>query len=147
METQTHLPDEQGSYLTDLFTEYEPATKNLRFVNYIIDVIAFYALSFCVGIAIAASGMSDIVNDKITMYAISFFLFFLYYFIFELASGKTIGKLFTGTKVVSKNGSKPTTKQILLRSFSRLVPFEPFSFLGHSGWHDRWSDTVVIKNK
>jgi hypothetical protein len=38
--------------------------------------------------------------------------------------------------------------QILGRTFSRFVPFEPFSFLGSGhGWHDRWSDTRVVRTR
>ena len=73
-------------------------------------------------------------------------VFFLYYFISEALTARTIGKLITGTVVVTKNGEKPSLKAIAIRSASRLVPFEAFSFLGNNvGWHDKWSDTYVVK--
>jgi hypothetical protein len=32
--------------------------------------------------------------------------------------------------------------------FSRFVPFKHFSFLGSGhGWHDRWSDTRVVRTR
>tara|TARA_B110000037_G_scaffold222548_1_gene297938 strand:- start:1179 stop:1301 length:123 start_codon:yes stop_codon:yes gene_type:complete len=40
---------------------------------------------------------------------------------------------------VNENGEKITFNQSLARTFGRMVPFEPFSFLGkNKGWHDAW---------
>lgn len=69
-----------------------------------------------------------------------------YYVLFEAIFGRTPGKLITGTRVVTLDGAKPGFGQIIGRSFARLVPFEPFSFLGsRGGWHDRWSGTRVVR--
>jgi uncharacterized RDD family membrane protein YckC len=70
-----------------------------------------------------------------------------YYFIFEALFQVTPGKLATGTHVVDWNGNKPSLLQILGRSLTRFIPFEPLSFFGRSpdGWHDRWSGTYVVK--
>ena len=38
--------------------------------------------------------------------------------------GRTVGKLVSGTRVVTESGDKPTTLQILQRTLSRMVPFE-----------------------
>ena len=66
--------------------------------------------------------------------AIYFFVYFfvilcLYYFIMELTLGKTIGKFFTGTKVVNLNGGKPNSSEIAIRTLCRFIPFELFTFL------------------
>lgn len=51
------------------------------------------------------------------------------------------------------DGTKPTTKTVLIRSVCRLIPFEAFSFFENKnpiGWHDRFSHTVVtvdVKSK
>ena len=71
-----------------------------------------------------------------------------YYILLEGTTGRTVGKLVMGTKVVSASGGVPTFGQIVGRSFARLVPFEPFSFLrSNSGWHDRWSGTRVVRTR
>lgn len=74
---------------------------------------------------------------------------FGYHFLFEVTLGRTPGKFVTGTRVVSENGERASALQILGRTFTRYVPFEPFSFLfgGNppSGWHDKWSRTRVVK--
>ena len=55
-----------------------------------------------------------------------------YYSLFEyLSGGRTIGKLLTGTMVVSEDGRPLTYPQVLGRTLSRFVPFEPFSFFGN----------------
>lgn len=72
---------------------------------------------------------------------------FIYYIIFEGIWGRTIGKWITKTKVVSLTGRKPKFKQIVIRSLSRLIPFEAFSFLIHThpiGLHDSLSKTIVV---
>ena len=52
-----------------------------------------------------------------------------------------------GTRAVNEDGTRITFKTALLRSLSRLVPFEAFSALGANPpypWHDRWTGTYVI---
>ena len=77
---------------------------------------------------------------------LSYLLYFSYYLVFESLTGRTIGKLITGTRVVSEHGGKPTFKQFLYRSLCRLIPFEPLSFFGSKGygWHDSIPNTYVI---
>ncbi len=73
---------------------------------------------------------------------------FLYYPFFEAVLGTTPGKIVTGSIVVKEDGSKVRLKDAMNRTLSRVVPFEPFSFLGkNGGWHDRWADTKVIKGR
>jgi uncharacterized RDD family membrane protein YckC len=66
----------------------------------------------------------------------------------NFTNGRTIGKLLTGTTVVTDYGSKPSTGAFMLRTLSRFMPFEAFSFFSANGkWHDTWTDTVVVKKK
>ena len=48
--------------------------------------------------------------------------------------------------VVLEDGSLPSSTGYLKRSFSRMIPFEAFSFLGSEarGWHDTISKTYVV---
>lgn len=70
-----------------------------------------------------------------------------YYTLLEAYAGKTLGKLLTGTRVLSEDGEKPSLSQCIGRSFTRFIPIEAFSFFGEEprGWHDRWTNTVVVK--
>jgi uncharacterized RDD family membrane protein YckC len=71
-----------------------------------------------------------------------------YYIISEGLFQRTLGKLLTGTRVVTADGGRPTFGQIVGRSFARMIPFEAFSFLGGDGgpvgWHDSLSGTRVV---
>lgn len=120
-----------------------PASLVQRFVHNIVDGIAMYIFAFAVGfIAIAIFGED-------TGYIIGLIAFFAYHLIFEATFQKTIGKMFTGTKVVSVTGEKPSFLALLGRTFARYIPFEPLSFLFYGsyptlGWHDRLSGTLVV---
>ena len=64
-------------------------------------------------------------------------LFVLYHLVFEYFFQKTPAKFITKTSVVDKDGGKPSFKALLIRSLSRLIPFEAVSFLvADRGWHD-----------
>jgi len=150
----------------DLFTEsdlneYEPASNGQRFLNYLIDILFVrYALSYVFGYAIgyllvAISGdfYIDIVSDtnSVSFWIFTYFLgaiiFIVYYTSCEkFFKGYSLGKIITGTKAVREDGRELSFKDALLRSLSRIVPFEPLSIWFDNGlWHDRWTKTVVIK--
>jgi uncharacterized RDD family membrane protein YckC len=71
----------------------------------------------------------------------------LYYLFFETVLGATPAKFLTETRVIDYDGTKPSFKNILVRTLSRLVPFEAFSFFADDGWHDKWSRTLVVKEE
>jgi uncharacterized RDD family membrane protein YckC len=129
----------------------QPARQRKRFFNYLIDITFYYMIMVMMGviwggILIATGGSfeeSDSENMIWNIIAIGGFL--AYYITFESILGKTIGKMVTNTKVVLTDGTKPALKKIVIRTFSRLIPFEAFSFLsGPLGWHDSISGTMVI---
>ena len=147
---------------------YPQASRLRRLVNLLIDTVAgtylFGALLGAIfGLAFRLTGFAD--QGILIVYRIKrwvqgdspyIWLFFLlpliYYFLSEALFSRSLGKLITGTKVVSCNKNrKPGALQILGRTLLRLMPFEWFSFLGDdpSGWHDKLSNTkvVYIRNK
>ena len=71
--------------------------------------------------------------------------YYFYYFIFELTTGQTIGKMITKTKVVDvKSGNNPDFLKILIRTASRLIPIDFISYLFSSkGIHDILSKTEL----
>jgi uncharacterized RDD family membrane protein YckC len=123
-------------------TSWLDASGGARFLNMIIDGVGrgifAYVLTFMLAMAgIRMDGMTGILFGLCSM--------IVYYLGFETLLGRTPGKLITGTRVVKDDGSPLTLVDVLKRTLSRFVPFEPFSFLGDSrGWHDRWSHTRVI---
>jgi uncharacterized RDD family membrane protein YckC len=140
------------------------ASKEKRFINYIVDKIIFYALLlvffFILGIAIELLSadskwfwdfMDDLENVNPWLDRLyTAIIFIILYMISEIIlKGRTIGKYITKTKVVLKDGSKPKVSDIILRSLCRLIPFDALSFLGSEGrgWHDSVSDTYVVDVK
>ncbi|HEY0340600.1 MAG TPA: RDD family protein [Steroidobacteraceae bacterium] len=127
------------------------ATRGRRLTNLMIDDIVYYVLMAVIVVPIAMVGGIERMAEFYA--ALPFVAQWLllsvvrlgYYYVCEATTGRTVGKLVSGTRVVSESGGKPTNLQILQRTLSRVVPFEPFSFFGSApGWHDRWSKTRVI---
>ncbi|GAA4150372.1 hypothetical protein GCM10022217_03280 [Chryseobacterium ginsenosidimutans] len=135
------------------------ASTGSRFANSFLDgiflQITFYIFVFIFGLAYAiivgepldANTIEDDTKVNFSFMLVYFLFYFGYFILMEYYLGKTLGKYITGTSVISIDGNKPTIGQIIGRTFSRLVPFDAFSFLGENGWHDSWSDTRVINTK
>ncbi len=156
-----------NSLLQDIESEMSLPTASVgqRFLNFIIDSIAYYILTYVVGIFVgliilgANGGRKialstdnfiglDVATLQIILLLFNVILLIIYYTMFEkLAKGRSIGKFVTGTKVVNHDGSDITWKQAFLRSIIRYVPFEPFSCFGGYPWHDTWSNTTVVKTR
>ena len=128
----------------------EYASTGARFANYIIDVIGFYVLVFLLALVtelVTPGAMTSDSGGTLIFYLYYFLLYFIYYIVFERNFGKTPGKFITRTHVVTEDGERPTTKNIMKRTLCRIIPFEPFSFLSsNSGWHDTISKTIVVKD-
>jgi len=72
-----------------------------------------------------------------------------YWIATEYFFDKSPAKFLTRTKVVMKDGTKPSFLTIIGRTLCRFIPFEPFSFLGGKaiGWHDSITNTRVVMDK
>ncbi|MFT6502227.1 MAG: hypothetical protein ACJASQ_002353 [Crocinitomicaceae bacterium] len=68
----------------------------------------------------------------------------VYYFLCEKTMQRTIGKFVTNSVVINEYAESPESGSLVVRSFSRLVPFEVISCFSDRGWHDRWSKTYVV---
>lgn len=131
----------------------DEASKQQRFVTYAIDRLATVALSFflsAVGVPaffVVSVAELDLIPRTVVSWLWAATLIVAYYVLCEATSQRTLGKLVVGTRVVDANhGGAPSFKQIVGRTFSRLIPFEPFSFFGEKpGWHDDFSDTRVVR--
>lgn len=133
----------------------EPSKWYKRLINAIIDffVIQFITmsvLSFLKFIGINVEQKMEI-GQNIDFYTFSFLTFFLtflfYYYFFELLTGKTLGKLITGSRVIVTN-EKNRTSAILYRTLSRILVIEIFWYFSSrpKGLHDIFSGTIVTDN-
>ena len=133
----------------DYFAEQYYESKN-RFLEYLIDYAIILLLVYVVSIFATIMGL------EINISIISLPTIFLYYYLMESKSGKTVGKLLLGLRVVDIDGNQPTNGRIALRTLCRFVPYESVSFLfggwrkDHTlsgNWHDKWSKTYVVSEK
>lgn len=140
----------------ELLVETFKASKELRFVNNLIDLIFLFLLNMVltqlVDIAYEYYDHEILYNFNYGGFWYDMFwgtiVSIIYFFLFEFyVDGRTLGKYCTGTAAVMKDGSSPNPKNYIIRTLVRSVPFEAFSFLGNNGWHDRWSNTRVVKIK
>tara|TARA_R110002012_G_scaffold104774_1_gene245433 strand:- start:583 stop:1167 length:585 start_codon:yes stop_codon:yes gene_type:complete len=125
------------------------APLRLRFINFLVDSFTIIIIAYLMSIIVKTLG-SDHHDYNLKTYSKlwSVLLTFAYYAILEGFWNKTLGKVITGTTVVSQKNKKPTSKEILLRTLWRFVPLEPLSFLfAKDGFHDIYSKTKVISKK
>jgi len=149
-------PESDLAFRPDEIVEiHTPVGRWLRLANFVIDYVTmivsvgllFFMIGFIAGEegAIKLESMLDSTPDIV--FGVGMFL--IYYLPLEALTGRTVGKLFTGTEIVTEEGRKPSFKQVFGRTLARLVPFEPFSFFGKEGrgWHDTWPGIYVVKNR
>jgi uncharacterized RDD family membrane protein YckC len=140
------------------YKDVPTVTGGARFGHHLLDMVIYYIFSIIIAVPIVMllmlcgfdinsfsddSSMNSIFDRLLSWLA----LYPGYYILFESTIQSTPGKIILGRIVVNEYGEKPSFKTILLRSYSRIVPFEAFSCLSDFGWHDRWTDTFVIRKK
>lgn len=136
-------PETISGELENLLDQSVPDTvgRGLRFANYIVDLILIYAISIVI---VAFSSIYGTKPSQAEYYLIFYSSFLTYYAFTEAIFRRSFGKLCTGTIVIKSDASPLTFKDVLLRSLSRIVPFEPLSALV-TPWHDKWTNTTVVK--
>lgn len=152
-------PNESGNLFDEVQPRLVQASHGKRFVNYLVDIIAFEI--FCAILLSIAANFYPPLQDWLlkTVNAGSFtyveqlliiVCYGTYMFIIEaIFKGKSLGKLITGTRAVRQDGSLITVRNAQLRGLFRMIPFHPLSALTMPcyPWHDRWTKTFVIDEK
>jgi uncharacterized RDD family membrane protein YckC len=161
VEITTQEPSHDLFAAEDVY-QYEYASSGQRFLNWLVDNLFMrFAMSWLTGYAVGyflAKFFPDFYLDMVyskgfewylTLYLVAFLNYLIYYtFCEKVCNGYTIGKLITGTRAIKEDGSELTLKEAVLRSLSRMVPFEALSlWVGNGLWHDAWTKTIVIKTR
>ncbi|MBF0344838.1 MAG: protein kinase [Nitrospirae bacterium] len=151
--TEIYLPTERltpnTQHIQHIKTDHKPTQQPItarikRLYNYTIDLIVVCIAALLFRAILYKTGLFNN-TDGFTKEAFLFVgLYALYYTAFEFASGKSIAKFITHTRVVRADGSKPDISHIIIRSLLRIIPFEPLSFLFNKDWHDSMSKTIVV---
>ncbi|TRX58714.1 RDD family protein [Fulvivirga sp. M361] len=122
------------------------ATRWQRIFNLVFDTyMSILILSPFISYFEFMGGLENSLGERYTAYGIILAFRLVYYLFFETLLGMTPAKFLSETRVVSTDFKRPESTKILLRTLSRYVPFDAFSFLGDRGWHDKWSNTAVVK--
>jgi uncharacterized RDD family membrane protein YckC len=130
------------------------ASAEKRLTNFIIDAVACAVPFFVIRVAehLAHAPRPRLISGVRGLLLLA--LVILVYFIPQEALwGKTIGKLFTRTKVVADDGGRPAWSRIALRTLCRMNPFDAFSYIAALvggfpvGFHDKCSHTRVVVDK
>ncbi len=138
-----------------------PVSHGKRLIHFVVDSIivnilvqvSAFALGVIYGLAKVSAGGKITAADLDVLRIIGFFwglgVLIAYYLVTESLLQRTLAKLLTGSVVVAYDGRRPTFGQIVGRSFARLIPFDPLSFLKSDavGWHDSLSKTLVVSAK
>jgi uncharacterized RDD family membrane protein YckC len=164
MDTINELPSQETTITHELesIVQYEPASGGQRLLNFVVDnllmrfgltylttYLLVYILKFVAPDYLLKLAYDETRFDLILMaYLLGIFNYLIYYTICEKGfRGYTLGKLISGTRAIREDGAELTIKDAFLRSLSRLVPFEAFSALWGTPWHDSWTKTTVIKSR
>ena len=125
---------------------YGLAPPGQRFANLSLDYIGFMFTSVFVGVAFVIVA-PDFDIDSVPDQLFGIIIMILYYVVCETLTGRTLGKLVTGTKVVAADGGRLRLLRVLGRTLSRFIPFEAFTFISGNkpGLHDSLSGTIVVR--
>ena len=127
--------------------ENNTVSSGIRFIHFVVDSIIVFILYLLIGgFFLFAFNLNANSNYLIFLFFI-LTSFILYYTLMEFKFQKTIAKFITKTIVVTSDGEKATLNEIFIRTICRCIPFDRISFLfTKNGFHDRISNTKVIKN-
>ena len=122
----------------------ENASRPRRFVNWMVDLTAIAVLTVAFAFAAPMFGVPAVFYAEFAGSA-PLAIYFLYYTLGESVSGRTLGKLITGTRVVDYEGRSPRVGRAFFRALCRLIPFNDWShLLMDHGWHDELTRTRVV---
>lgn len=139
----------ENTKLTNVELKKKQAFIWQRLIGWIIDIIIIYFATLFSLLFVNNGIISYEEEQLIGFYSIIPLV--IYSLLLEFKWGKTIGKIVTMTKVIYVPSSNtPYFAVCIRRSLSRLIPFDPLSYLFSlkpAGWHDRISNTRVVRTK
>lgn len=132
-----------------------------RFVAHLVDLIIVFIIFYVIGMQVAGEvggvtreGFSLEGTPALVTMGLSFVASLGYFMLTEGRNGQSFGKLVTGIKVVSSDGSPCSMRQAFIRNFLRLIDGLFFYFVGviliarsdrNQRLGDRIAETVVIR--
>ncbi|BAV06073.1 Uncharacterized membrane protein YckC, RDD family [Filimonas lacunae] len=120
--------------------------KGTRFVNALIDGVVLRFIDWILLGIFSISSPTSFLDMWPSMLAGSV-IAIAYYTIMEGATGQTVGKMVTRTKVIRTDLDRPVNfTDALVRSIIRTIPIlDAISIFWGEIWHDQFSRTRVVK--
>lgn len=125
----------------------------MQFKFILLRIAAFYVDMILINIVTALAyrllTLSDLIKSCLPYTVTLLMIFIVYFLLIEKLFMFSVGKKLCGLKVISESDTM-TWKQAIIRSASRIIPFESlFYFTGSHGltYHDKVSKTKVIRVK
>lgn len=136
---------EQAAKDTPTPGQFLPTNMLFRAVHYVIDTIMSLLLfASLIRLMPFLQSIETHWGERTALFTFFLIARTAYYIFFESLFSATPAKLLSESRVLTDNEQKPDTNTILIRTISRYIPFEPFSFAGKRGWHDSLSKTKVV---
>ena len=127
------------------------AGKWRRLGTLLIDYLGWFVFAILIGAVLGLvsglTGLELIPTDGAGSWLFGLAAILGYYLFFETLWARTPGKWILGTVVTDLDGRPPRFGAILKRTLARCVPFEPFTFFGETGFHDKASRTRVVRTR
>ena len=124
------------------FTIVEHAPKGARLMHHIADL--FFLIAITDSWYLIVNSTLSFSTDTALLFLANIISYFLYFFLSETLFRQTPGQAIMDSCVAGIN-RKMGPKKALLRSFGRLIPFDRYSFLWGGNWHDKVSNTTVVR--
>lgn len=134
------------------------ASRGQRFMNYLIDcfprlIVAFLIFSFLMSLTrlgVLDGNLDGPVDEYLFRYIVLVIGIILVYFTTEHLFLRSPAKFLTNTRTVVREGHNKTYS-MFKRTMTRAIPLLDalsFAFSENGvGFHDEWSETMVVKNK
>ena len=113
-------------------------------IDFVISSILAVAVLYALYLIVPSESLSF--ENYFIVFAIYLGVRFLYYLGFESIYGRTPGKYQTLTKVVDKDGNKPTFIQLIIRNISRFISILSGITDEERALHDQVSNTYVVQD-
>ena len=139
------MDDKLIDYRLPETTELVVASILKRALNYSYDLL-FFAIIL---LALQFAGIT-LLMMFVTVWWIALLMLFVYFVSMEIVmSGRSIGKYFTKTRVVTEHGYKPEMADYVIRGIGRVIPLSAISLLlgQKKTYYDIFSKTCVIDDQ
>lgn len=118
-------------------------TLGHRFVHYLLDSL-FVLPTLLFLLQLMSVNRFNVDDLSVLLFQVLFLIsYIMYCFFSEVIFRQTMGKIVTGSCVVS-DGPPLTIGRIFGRTMARLIPFDAVAFLFGAKWHDSASATSVV---